>query len=130
MVAKLAEAIPSFPGSPNQVRCFAHIINLVAKTVLRQFDAGKDGKMGDQDTAAVLAEVVAGLDLDQTATDDGDVDVDTDTVEELDNDVDGWVDERTDLSEEEREELRDAVLPVKLILNKVSADRTCLRSPP
>ena len=38
MIEHLAVVIDTFPGAPNQTRCFAHILNLVAKTVLRQFE--------------------------------------------------------------------------------------------
>ena len=127
MVKELAERIDMFPGAPNQVRCFAHVINLVAKTVLRQFDTtckaddkgGKESASGDDtDAESLLAELVSGIDLDNLDLDkDGDVD-----GEVVDDDVDGWIDERTDLTSEEREELRESVLPVKLVLAKVRRD--------
>lgn len=123
MVAALATAIPTFPGSPNHVRCFAHIINLVAKTLIRQFDTTKNtkGASSDEDAAAVLADLVAGLDGEDTEMPDEEVTEGSEGGEggEDDDDVDGWIDERTDLTEQEREELRETVLPVKLILAKV-----------
>jgi hypothetical protein len=41
MIEHLAVLIDTFPGAANQTRCFAHILNLVAKSVLRQFEAPK-----------------------------------------------------------------------------------------
>ena len=121
LVETLGELDNGFAGAPNHVRCFAHIINLVAKTVLRQFDVARKGDDANgadaDDAAALLGELVAGIDVDGLDEDDG--------IGE-DDDVDGWVDERTDLSEEEREELRESVLPVKLVLAKVSASLTWL----
>ncbi|KAF8870859.1 hypothetical protein BD779DRAFT_1399992, partial [Infundibulicybe gibba] len=38
MVDGLAELIDAFPGAANRTRCFTHILNLVAKAVLSQFD--------------------------------------------------------------------------------------------
>ncbi|KAI0079328.1 hypothetical protein K474DRAFT_1570087, partial [Panus rudis PR-1116 ss-1] len=38
MIREMSLTIPAFPGEANQVRCFDHIANLAAKTVLRQFD--------------------------------------------------------------------------------------------
>ena len=39
MVEHLSNIIPTFPGAANRARCTAHIVNLVAKVILRQFDA-------------------------------------------------------------------------------------------
>ena len=41
MVEHLATLIEDFPGAANQTRCFTHILNLVAKSILRQFDVAK-----------------------------------------------------------------------------------------
>ena len=41
MIKHLAVVIDTFPGAPNQTQCFAHILNLVAKTVLHQFEGLK-----------------------------------------------------------------------------------------
>ncbi|KAG2744250.1 hypothetical protein P692DRAFT_201667543, partial [Suillus brevipes Sb2] len=38
MVENLAEALPSFPGRAIHTRCFLHTINLVAKSLLKEFD--------------------------------------------------------------------------------------------
>ena len=41
MVDTLSKIIFNFPGAANRARCTAHIINLVSKMILRQFDARK-----------------------------------------------------------------------------------------
>ncbi|PBK68118.1 hypothetical protein ARMSODRAFT_839630, partial [Armillaria solidipes] len=38
MVDALATCISSFPGQAHHVRCFAHVVNLVAKSLLKQFE--------------------------------------------------------------------------------------------
>ncbi|KAF8964442.1 hypothetical protein BDZ97DRAFT_1624243, partial [Flammula alnicola] len=38
MIDHLATLLAEFPGSANQTRCFTHILNLVAKCIMRQFD--------------------------------------------------------------------------------------------
>ena len=38
MIESMATVIADFPGKANRVRCLAHIINLVVKVILRQFD--------------------------------------------------------------------------------------------
>ena len=44
MVEKLAEIMSDFAGEANRARCLAHIVNLVAKIILRQFDKSKKKK--------------------------------------------------------------------------------------
>ena len=41
MVDSLAKIIAGFPGEANRSRCLAHIVNLVVKIILRQFDVTK-----------------------------------------------------------------------------------------
>jgi hypothetical protein len=107
VIEDLIDLLPNFPGDANCTRCFAHIVNLIAKSLLRQFDLPK--KKGDEA-------------LDQTKQDLLDLAGDTRGAEEgdLDNDnVDGWVDEVALLTEEEVAELSESVLPVRLVLVKV-----------
>ena len=41
MITSIAKIITHFPGAANRARCTAHIVNLVSKIILRQFDATK-----------------------------------------------------------------------------------------
>lgn len=41
MIDELHVHIPEFAGSPSHTRCFLHIINLVAKSLIHQFDVKK-----------------------------------------------------------------------------------------
>ena len=38
MIDKLAKLLEEFPGAANRTRCFTHILNLVAKSIMKQFD--------------------------------------------------------------------------------------------
>ncbi|KAK0218540.1 hypothetical protein EDD85DRAFT_737354, partial [Armillaria nabsnona] len=38
MVDALATHISSFPGQAHRVQCFTHVVNLVAKSLLKQFE--------------------------------------------------------------------------------------------
>ncbi|PBK85576.1 hypothetical protein ARMGADRAFT_891383, partial [Armillaria gallica] len=51
MANDLANCIPSFPGQAHRVSCFAHIVNLVAKSLLRQFNTPKkaNGNSGNDE---------------------------------------------------------------------------------
>jgi hypothetical protein len=121
MIEKLAELVPTFPGKANQTRCFLHIINLVAKSVIRQFDVEK-GKADDalrlDEAELELRELAEGIDLEDLET-QGDQDDD-------DDDDDGWVDERNALSITDREALDASVRPVKLVLVKVNKSESCI----
>lgn len=139
LIDELGDLDNSFAGRANQVRCFAHIINLIAKSILRQFEVTKgrtSDDTADEKTADILADLAAGLDLEDEPVYPMELSEDEDEKDgageggegeesdEVDvDDVDGWIDEREDLSDEEREELRESVLPLKLALAKV-----CLRT--
>jgi hypothetical protein len=38
MIKELADLVVEFPGPANQTQCFTHILNLVVKSILQQFD--------------------------------------------------------------------------------------------
>jgi len=67
MIEHLSTLVDNFPGAPNQTRCFTHILNLVAKSVLRQFDvAKKSGPVDSEqldDATRELALLAQELDL-------------------------------------------------------------------
>lgn len=48
MIDRLVDGIPSFGGLRSRKRCFAHIVNLVAKSLLRLFDQPKKQKKNDK----------------------------------------------------------------------------------
>lgn len=135
MIASLDEDLPAF-SSLNRTRCFAHILNLVAKSLLRQFDVGKkvagdvDDAEDDGDTdlteeereqERALSELAQGMDEEECTTAQ---ETDPDDNIEEDDEIEGWVDEVEELSSYERRELQREIRPVKLVLAKVSAS-TC-----
>jgi hypothetical protein len=118
MVATLPEKVPAFAGSASHVRCFNHVINLTAHSVVSQFDVPKakaDGALAAAEQA--LRELAEGTDLDEFMTRE---ELDDDGVDDLIYDEDGFINERDTLTVEELEELSTSVLPVRLILVKVS----------
>ncbi|EPS96717.1 hypothetical protein FOMPIDRAFT_1102388, partial [Fomitopsis schrenkii] len=44
MIDELQKLVKSFPGQKMRSRCFLHIVNLVAKALLRQFEPKKKKK--------------------------------------------------------------------------------------
>lgn len=116
---RLGALLETFPGDANQTRCFTHILNLVAKTAIHQFDVPKakaDAALTEAE--AELQALADGLDIEedyiQREVDD----------EDEDDDVSGWVNECTLPSLPEREELDASVRPVRLVLVKVSLHST------
>lgn len=124
MIEELAILINDFPGPENQTRCFLHILNLVVKSIIRQFDLPKpkktsDNEEGDEnytdeatkehlklaDEIECEEEITAGAGDEKDATED--------------NNVKGWIDEREEMTEADLEELEESVKPVKLLMNKV-----------
>lgn len=119
MIDELEDLVESFRGQVARVRCFDHTINLIVKTILRQFDTERN-KKGADNTAFDQAEAAL---RDLLNTEDiEDEDSDSDNVEgEWDvDDVEDWVDECKDLTEEEVSQLEETTRPVKLVLVKVA----------
>ncbi|EPS96242.1 hypothetical protein FOMPIDRAFT_1082489, partial [Fomitopsis schrenkii] len=47
MIDELEDLVESFRGQVARVRCFDHTINLIVKTILRQFDTERNKKGAD-----------------------------------------------------------------------------------
>ena len=114
MIDELADLLDKFPEKANQTRCFLHIINLVAKSVIQQFDITKE-KAGEaldeaEDALRTLAEGINLEDLEMQGEQNDN---------NIDDDVNGWIDERNALFAVDRNTLNASVCPVKLVLVKV-----------
>ena len=119
----LADQVASY-SAVNRTRCFLHILNLVAKSLLRQFDVTPAQKETDsiendlspeEEDLLALAEDIDKEELTMALQDDAN---DDEEAPEGDND-DGWVDEVEELSDEEREALKVHIRPVSRVLVKV-----------
>jgi hypothetical protein len=119
MIDKLVDMLLNFSGQANHCRCFLHIVNLIAKTLLKQFDVPKKDAESVLDNAEKeLLELAAGIDMEEmvTVAEAGSGDKDNDE----NDDVEGWVDETALLSGEGGAALHENVGPVHLVLMKVS----------
>ncbi|KAL0957210.1 hypothetical protein HGRIS_014896 [Hohenbuehelia grisea] len=118
MINELFKIVLWFEGQKDRVRCFAHIINLVAKSLLKQFDVPK-GKEGDtmSDAEQQLAELAKDLDMEDLQTR-----LETSARENDDDDVEGWVNEVEEMSEAKRKAHNANIQPVSLVIVKVSTD--------
>lgn len=114
MVEALSDKVPAFGGVTSHTRCFLHTVNLVAKSLIREFDIKK--RDADQALAGSEDDELDGLnkaDEDEDEEDDSSADL-------VDDNESGWVDEVELLPNDERDALERDIRPVKLALVKVS----------
>ena len=111
MIQELETLTPEFAGFASHTRCFLHIVNLVAKSMLRQFDAKKVTIKRDSEMAALADELAEEEAMADEIEDDDDKEVDNE---------DGWIDEMESRTEDERIKIEDSMQPVRLALAKVS----------
>ena len=117
MIKELAKLLDLFPGPDNQTRCFTHILNLIAKSVIRQFDVPKaQQNQALDDSLQELQVLAADINLEERATRVG-VEIGSDDNE--DDNMDGWIDERERMSAEDVTKLDESVQPVRFMLVKV-----------
>jgi hypothetical protein len=119
LIEELANIVDEFPGEANQTRCFNHIISLVARSVVNVFDAPKkNGERGGGEFSKdeeLLLKLAEGIEREEMVTRDM-----LGCDEDLDDDLDGWVDEVELLTAEEKAELEVSIVPVRLLIVKVS----------
>jgi len=123
MIDELADLLENFPGPSNHTRCFLHIINLVAKTLLKQFDLPKKAAEATLDnTEKELLDLADGLDSEPLALETSVSEPGEGDDEPQNDNMEGWVDKMQKLSEDKHVELMDEIRPIKLVLVKVSND--------
>lgn len=117
MIDKLKALLPSFLGRRGHVRCMAHTVNLTAKSILRPFEPKKpkidedgnevngdgDGLEGGLGMEELRAEL---QDLEENGLCEGD-------------DVEGLVNVLDEMTDVEKEEWAEAVMPIRRALVKV-----------
>lgn len=119
MVEELVDLLPGFLGDWNRVRCFAHVLNLVAKSLIKHFDVRdkRDAAQVEGDERELL-ELVREMESEELLTQQERVaDEDED---DNDDDRDDEVDAMGELTVDQRVQFEHDVLPVKLTMAKVS----------
>ncbi len=116
MVKELAQCIPSFSGQTSHVHCFAHVVNLVAKSLLKQFDSPKhqNGNTdGNDESDFLFPELADNIDLE-----DEDTQSDPELVSK--DNTEGLVDVLADMDIDERKAFELEIMPIQTALVKVS----------
>jgi len=104
------DLLGDFPGESNRTRCFTHILNLVAKSIIKQFNVPKAQADVLNHAAKELAALAVDLDIEEQIAREGHSGEDEGNSDENEDDsLDGWTDVRAELSDEKRE-----VLVIKL----------------
>lgn len=93
-----------------------HIVNLIAKAILKQFDAPKK-RSKDMDMSE-LEELAEDIEAEELKTR-------MDAADDDEGDIDSSIDPRDGMTEEEEEALDLNVQPIRLILTKVSDLAVC-----
>ncbi len=73
MIDALSDLIVVFPGAENRTQCFTHILNLVMKAMLHQFDVlkAKEGEVLDVASQA-LVDLAGDIEMEEVTMDEGD----------------------------------------------------------
>jgi hypothetical protein len=131
MIDSLTTIMSDFAGEANRVRCLAHIVNLVVKIILRQFDVSNKKKKNDipaggsdladengepdiTSTEEDIDELVRVLDKEEKEMDEGD-EADDEENPKLVTDIE-IIEEAM---EEDVREVSKTVKPVRQVLYKV-----------
>ena len=111
MIAELVNLLNDFPGPANQTQCFMHILNLIVKSIIRQFDLpqSKVDALSDEVMKELLS-LAGNIEFEEEAMAGRDSE---EGVGGEDNNLDGWIDERMLMTEEELSELDQSVEPVQ-----------------
>ena len=118
MFEELVELLPNFPGKNAHVRCFSHTVNLTAKGVLRPFEPAKPkARIESSEVQAPVHPDDIGLE--ELYAELKDIEENGDKEKD---DVEGFVEVLQEMTEEEREQWKQDVEPVRMALFKVSFD--------
>jgi hypothetical protein len=96
MIDKMEYLLTDFPGATNRTQCFAHILNLVVKTIMKCFDVAKEtgSNANDSDDDE--------FDVNESYVKDFMKDLETNKdMEDMEDNNEGWVNEEEFLDPDE-----------------------------
>jgi len=101
MIDELLKLIHNFPGASNCAWCFNHVVALITIRVVCQFDISKGGDNWDSESEQELQELAEGLDIEDAMTQR---EWKTGKDKDNDNGIEGWANERSELSAADHDE--------------------------
>jgi len=106
MIEELEMLLEDFPGLANRARCFTHILNLVVKSIMQQFDIPqvKRDEIVENVTRELL-KLAGDIEEEEAVTVWADSDGNKDSNGSGDDNIEGWVNKRLNMSKEELDEL-------------------------
>ena len=111
MVACLAQLLPTFAGKASKTWCFLHIMNLVAKMLMRQFDMKpKEGANKAHEIRQQISELNKNAEVDNM----------DEAIKSDDQNNEGCVDEMEELTQAQQDNIVEGIQPIHLILMKAS----------
>ena len=109
IIAKLSDLLAGFPGAANRSRCFTHVLNLAAKSIIHQYDLPKtQADIAMDEAAKELAKLSSELELEELLSRG----MEGKNDDSSDDNSYGWVDENAMLTDDEQAELDKTVKPV------------------
>jgi hypothetical protein len=123
MIDELQDLLPAF-SKVNHTHCFLHVNNLVGRTFVRQFDVPnaprpRPGDV-DDDPDHELRQFAGDIRFEDLQTREALLEDAGAGKIDMDDNIEGWVDEMAALSQAEREVLQDSLWPVRMLLVKVN----------
>lgn len=120
MIEELEMLLKNFPGLANQARYFTHILNLVVKSIMQQFDIFqvKSDEIVD-DVTRELLKLAGDIEKEEAVIVWADSNGNKNSNGSGDDNVEGWVNKQLNMSKEELVELNEAIRPVCFMLTKV-----------
>jgi hypothetical protein len=114
MIDELADLVEGFPGGPNRTCCFTHVLNLVARSILKQFDIPNKAKEELDEKMTAITVLAGEIELEEA-------EMDSTQDEEVDDNLneEGLMNVRAGLTPAEIAELDESVHPVRVVLVKV-----------
>jgi hypothetical protein len=95
-----------FHGAPNHVHCFMHILNLVVKSIMHQFDVPrKRSDIIDKSTHN-------DIEVKELKTKTENEDYQEETEEAYSDNDKGWIDEQDNMAEKDLDDLDNSVQPI------------------
>ena len=124
MIDELQKVLPEYGGRVSHARCFLHMTNLIAKSLISMFDVKKkknaswlEEPSNDDQLAREIEELGEDLDQDEQAMV---AETEGSNVKEGADDTEGLVDLTEEMEPEERAVHKAHIRPVTLVLVKVS----------